>query len=243
MIGKTLSHYKILSELGEGAMGKVYVAEDLRLGRKVALKIPPAEMASDPQRLERYEREARAVAALNHPNIVTLHSIEEADGVRFLTMELVDGRNLAKHLPAQGVTVEELFELAIPMADALSAAHEAGITHRDLKPENIMVTDSGQVKILDFGLAKLRQKGPQGGEVEHLTQTLTQEGMVMGTVPYMSPEQVQGKPVDHRSDIFSLGVILYEMSTGARPFAGETTAHVISSILRDTPDSADTVNK
>jgi len=242
VIGKTLSHYKILSELGEGAMGKVYVAEDLRLGRKVALKIPPAEMASDPQRLERYEREARAVAALNHPNIVTLHSIEEADGVRFLTMELVDGRNLAKHLPAQGVTVEELFELAIPMADALSAAHEAGITHRDLKPENIMVTDSGQVKILDFGLAKLRQKGPQGGEVEHLTQTLTQEGMVMGTVPYMSPEQVQGKPVDHRSDIFSLGVILYEMSTGARPFAGETSAHVISSILRDTPDSADTVN-
>jgi TolB-like protein/thioredoxin-like negative regulator of GroEL len=197
VIGKTLSHYKILSVLGEGAMGKVYLAEDLRLGRKVALKIPPAEMAGDPQRLERYEREARAVAALNHPNIVTLHSIEEADGIRFLTMELVDGHNLAKHLPAQGVPVEELFELAIPMADALSAAHEAGITHRDLKPENIMVTEGGQVKILDFGLAKLRQKGPLGGEgeVEHLTQTLTQEGMVMGTVPYMSPEQVQGKPI------------------------------------------------
>ena len=245
MIGKTLSHYKILSVLGEGAMGKVYLAEDLRLGRKVALKIPPAEMAGDPQRLERYEREARAVAALNHPNIVTLHSIEEADGIRFLTMELVDGHNLAKHLPAQGVPVEELFELAIPMADALSAAHEAGITHRDLKPENIMVTEGGQVKILDFGLAKLRQKGPLGGEgeVEHLTQTLTQEGMVMGTVPYMSPEQVQGKPIDHRSDIFSLGVILYEMSTGGRPFAGETSAHVISSILRDTPDSANVVNE
>ncbi len=243
MIGKTLSHYKILSALGEGAMGKVYLAEDLRLGRKVALKIPPAELASDPQRLERYEREARAVAALNHPNIVTLHSIEEADGIRFLTMELVDGQNLAKHIPAQGVSVEELFELAIPMADALSAAHEAGITHRDLKPENIMVTEGGQIKILDFGLAKLRQKGPQGGEVEHLTQTLTQEGMVMGTVPYMSPEQVQGKPIDHRSDIFSLGVILYEMSTGSRPFAGETSAHVISSILRDAPDSANVVNE
>jgi non-specific serine/threonine protein kinase len=245
VIGKTLSHYKILSELGEGAMGKVYLAEDLRLGRKVALKIPPAEMAADPQRLERYEREARAVAALNHPNIVTLHSIEEADGTRFLTMELVDGQNLAKHIPAQGVKVEELFELAIPMADALSAAHEAGITHRDLKPENIMVTEGGQVKILDFGLAKLRQKGPLGGEgeVEHLTQTLTQEGMVMGTVPYMSPEQVQGKPIDHRSDIFSLGVILYEMSTGARPFAGETSAHVISSILRDAPDPANVVNE
>jgi serine/threonine protein kinase/tetratricopeptide (TPR) repeat protein len=243
VIGKTLSHYKILAELGEGAMGKVYVAEDLRLGRKVALKIPPAELAVDPQRLERYEREARAVAALNHPNIVTLHSIEEDDGVRFLTMELVDGHNLAKHLPAQGLPVEELFELAIPMADALSAAHEAGITHRDLKPENIMVTSTGQVKILDFGLAKLRPKEPLGGELEHLTQTLTQEGMVMGTVPYMSPEQVQGKPIDHRSDIFSLGVILYEMSTGGRPFAGETSAHVISSILRDTPDTADVVNE
>jgi serine/threonine protein kinase len=243
VIGQTLSHYKILAELGEGAMGKVYVAEDLRLGRKVALKIPPVEMAADPQRLERYEREARAVAALNHPNIVTLHSIEEADGTRFLTMELVDGHNLAKHIPAQGVPVEQIFELAIPMADALSAAHEAGITHRDLKPENIMVTEGGQVKILDFGLAKLRQTAAPDGEVEHLTQTLTQEGMVMGTVPYMSPEQVQGKPIDHRSDIFSLGVILYEMSTGGRPFAGETSAHVISSILRDTPDSANIVNE
>jgi non-specific serine/threonine protein kinase len=237
MIGRNLSHYKIVSNLGEGAMGKVYLAEDTKLGRQVALKIPPADLAVDPVRLQRYEREARAVAALNHPNIVTLHSIEEAEGVRFLTMEVVEGKNLAQLIPAEGLPLTDLFKLAIQITDALSVAHEAGITHRDLKPENIMVNTQGQVKILDFGLAKLRQRGPEGQEAEHLTRTLTQEGMVMGTVPYMSPEQVQGKPLDHRSDIFSLGVVLYEMATGERPFKGETAAHVISSILRDTPQS------
>ncbi len=235
MIGRTLSHYKILSKLGEGAMGQVYLAEDTHLGRKVALKIPPAEFAADPKRLQRYEREARVVAALNHPNIVTLHSIEEADGVRFLTMELVEGKNLAQLLPDDGFPVERLFELAIPITDALSAAHDAGIIHRDLKPENIMLNDKGQVKILDFGLAKLHFEGDDDQAGEPLTQTLTQEGMVVGTVPYMSPEQVQGKPVDRRSDIFSLGVILFEMTTGRRPFKGETSAHIISSIMRDTP--------
>jgi serine/threonine protein kinase len=232
LIGSTVAHYKILSKLGEGAMGKVYLAEDGKLGRQVALKVPPADLAADPQRLARYEREARAVAALNHPNIVTLHSIEESDGLRFLTMELVQGQNLAQSLTREGLPLDRLLELAIPITSALSAAHDTGIVHRDLKPENIMVNDQGQVKILDFGLAKLRESDAAG-----LNQTLTQEGMVFGTVPYMSPEQVQGQPADARSDIFSLGVILYEMATGQRPFKGESSAHVISSILRDTPIS------
>jgi serine/threonine protein kinase/Tfp pilus assembly protein PilF len=232
LIGRTVAHYKILSKLGEGAMGEVYLAEDAKLGRQVALKVPPADLAADPQRLARYEREARAVAALNHPNIVTLHSIEESDGVRFLTMELVQGQNLAQMLPGEGLPLDRLLELAIPITDALSAAHDTGIVHRDLKPENIMVNDQGQVKILDFGLAKLRET-----DAASLDQTLTQEGMVFGTVPYMSPEQVQGQAADTRSDIFSLGVILYEMATGQRPFKGESSAHVISSILRDTPIS------
>ena len=213
-------------------MGKVYLAEDEKLGRQVALKVPPADLAADPQRLARYEREARAVAALNHPNIVTLHSIEESDGIRFLTMELVRGKNLAQMLPREGLPLDRLLELAIPITDALSAAHDTGIVHRDLKPENIMVNDKGQVKILDFGLAKLRET-----DAARLDQTLTQEGTVLGTVPYMSPEQVQGQPANARSDIFSLGVILYEMATGQRPFKGESSAHVISSILRDTPVS------
>jgi serine/threonine protein kinase/Tfp pilus assembly protein PilF len=232
MIGKTVAHYKIVSKLGEGAMGQVYLVEDTKLRRQVALKLPPADLAADPERLARYEREAHAVAALNHPNIVTLHSIEEAEGLRFLTMELVKGSNLAQMLPQGGFSLNKLLDLAIPITDALSAAHDAGIVHRDLKPENIMVNDQGQVKILDFGLAKLRETGS-----EALDQTLTQEGMVFGTVPYMSPEQVQGKPADARSDIFSLGVILYEMATGERPFKGDSSAHVISSILRDTPVS------
>jgi TolB-like protein/Tfp pilus assembly protein PilF len=232
MIGRTVAHYEIVSKLGEGAMGEVYLAEDTKLGRRVALKIPPASLASDPDRLARYRREARAVAALNHPNIVTLHSIEEVEGAHFLTMELVEGQNLAQMLPRDGFPLDKLFELAIPIADALSTAHDAGIVHRDLKPENIMVNDQGQVKILDFGLAKLRDVSSGG-----LDETLTQEGMVFGTVPYMSPEQVQGKPADARSDIFSLGVILYEMASGTRPFKGESSAHVISSILRDTPVS------
>ncbi|MFQ5349379.1 MAG: serine/threonine protein kinase, partial [Thermoanaerobaculia bacterium] len=232
MIGRTVGHYKIVSKLGEGAMGEVYLAEDTKLGRQVALKVPPTDLAADPERLARYEREARAVAALNHPNIVTLYSIEEADGVRFLTMELVRGKNLAQILPSGGLPLARLLELAIPITDALSAAQDANIVHRDLKPENIMVSDKGQVKILDFGLAKLRDSASGG-----LDQTLTQEGMVFGTVPYMSPEQVQGEPADARSDIFSLGVILYEMATGERPFKGESSAHVISAILRDTPVS------
>ncbi|MGB6001725.1 MAG: protein kinase, partial [Thermoanaerobaculia bacterium] len=185
--------------------------------------------------LSRFEREAKAVAALNHPNIVTIYSVEEADQVRFISMELVKGKSLEQMIGPRGLPVEQFFTIAAPLADALSAAHQSGITHRDLKPANIMVTDEGRVKVLDFGLAKLQTVDPGAADPDLPTQALTQEGMVMGTVPYMSPEQVQSKPADHRTDIFSLGIILYEMATGERPFQGESSADLISSILRDSP--------
>ena len=236
MIGKTLSHYKVLEEIGEGGMGAVYMAEDLNLGRKVALKILREEMASNPDRLERFRREAQAVAALNHPNIVTIHSIEEAPEGHFITMELVQGKGLDEIVTGDGLSSERMLEIAQPLIRALVAAHDRGITHRDLKPANIMVTDDGTVKILDFGLAKLHAAPDSDVHEDLPTQALTQVGTVVGTIPYMSPEQVQGKPVDHRTDIFSLGVVLYEMATGHRPFGGESSAGVASAILRDVPD-------
>jgi len=235
MIGQKISHYTILEKLGEGGMGAVYAAEDAHLDRKVALKVLPASMASDPDRLGRFEREAKMVAALNHPNIVTIFSVEESEGNRFITMELVEGRSLDALISGSGLPLEKFLEIALPLADALSAAHQRGITHRDLKPANIMVSDDDRVKILDFGLAKLHLEATAGDGNEDATQALTQEGVVMGTIPYMSPEQVQAKPVDHRTDIFSLGVIFYEMTTGRRPFGGDSSADLISSILRDAP--------
>ena len=237
MIGKTLSHYKILGELGEGGMGTVYVAEDQNLGRKVAIKLLREEMASNPDRLERFRREAQAVAALNHPNIVTIHSIDESPEGHYITMELVEGTGLDQMITGDGMSSEKVLEISEPLIRALIAAHQQGITHRDLKPANIMVTSEGTVKILDFGLAKL-QAAPDSDMHDDLpTQALTQIGTVVGTIPYMSPEQVQGKPVDHRTDLFSLGVILYEMATGHRPFGGETSADVASAILRDAPET------
>jgi len=236
VIGTTISRYKILDKLGEGGMGAVYLAEDTSLDRKVALKVLSDRLADDPTHLERFEREAKAIAAIEHPSIVTIYSVEEADGVRFLTMGYVEGRTLEQVIPSTGMRTEEIERIARPLVDALVAAHGRGIVHRDLKPANVMVTPDGGVKVLDFGLAKLRPEIETEGE-EAATQTLTQHGQVMGTVPYMSPEQVQGRPADHRSDIFSLGIILYEMATGSRPFKGETSADTISSILRDTPDS------
>ena len=236
MIGQTLSHYKILDKLGEGGMGTVYLAEDTSLRRKVALKMLPAEMAADEERLDRFQREARTVATLNHPGIVTIYSVEESDQGHFITMELVEGANLDDRLGKGSLGLEQFFKVAIPIADALTAAHNRGITHRDLKPANIMLTEEGRVKILDFGLAKLHAAPTSEEENADLpTQALTREGMVMGTVPYMSPEQVQGLPVDHRTDIFSLGVIFYEMMSGDRPFKGATSAQLVSSILRDEP--------
>jgi Tol biopolymer transport system component/serine/threonine protein kinase len=241
MIGQTLSHYKILEKLGSGGMGEVYVAEDTKLHRNVALKILPPEMASE-ERRHRFEREAQAIAALNHPNIVTVFSVEEAEGVHFITMELVKGKTVTELISKKGMPLSKFFEVAIPLADAVSAAHEKGIIHRDLKPDNLMVSDEGRLKILDFGLAKLKQEFAQEGISELPTQSPTQEGRVLGTVAYMSPEQAEGKKVDDRSDIFSIGIILYEMATGERPFRGDSAVSTLSSIIRDTPASVTELN-
>ena len=185
-------------------MGEVYVAEDSRLKRRVALKVLPEEMAQDPARLERFQREAETIAALNHPNIVTIYSVEEAEGVRFLTMELVEGDTLSQWISPNGMDVESFVGFSTPVAEALSAAHEKGIIHRDLKPGNIMVSHEGRITVLDFGLAKLLRddSDPNASHLE--TRAQTQDGIVLGTMPYMSPEQIQGKKLDHRSDIFSL---------------------------------------
>ncbi len=241
MIGKDLSHYRILEKLGSGGMGEVYVAEDTKLHRNVALKILPPEMATE-ERRHRFEREAQAIAALNHPNIVTIHSVEETEGVHFITMELVKGKTLTELIPKKGLALNKFLEIAIPLADAVSTAHEQGITHRDLKPDNLMVNEEGRLKILDFGLAKLKQELAQEGASELPTKSATQEGRILGTVAYMSPEQAEGKSIDHRSDIFSMGIILYEMATGERPFKGDTTVSILSSIMKDTPTSVTEIN-
>jgi Tol biopolymer transport system component len=218
-------------------MGEVYLADDTKLQRQVALKILDADVAADPDRRERFTREARAAAALNHPNIVTIHSVEEADGQAFLTLEYIDGRTLAEILPPGGWPLDRLLPIAIALADAVGAAHQRGITHRDLKPANVMVTADGRIKVLDFGLAKLREDLQPAGIAAMPTQALTGEGRIVGTVAYMSPEQAEGRAIDQRSDVFSLGVMFYEMAVGDRPFKGETPVSVLSSILRDNPPS------
>jgi serine/threonine-protein kinase len=234
--GQTVSHYRIVRPLGAGGMGEVYPAEDTKLGRQVALKVPPPEFAHDVDRRARFEREARAVAALNHPGIVTIHSVEEDQGVLFITMELVEGRTLAQMIAAAGLPLGELLKIAIPLADAVGTAHQRGITHRDLKPANVMIGGDGRVKVLDFGLAKQQpQDVVQDETALQPTAHATVEGKILGTIAYMSPEQAQGKPVDQRSDIFSLGVVLFEMATGQRPFTGDSSVTVLSSVLRDTP--------
>ena len=235
MIGTQVGHYRIERLLGSGGMGEVYVADDLKLGRRVALKVLSSDLVGDPHRRERFEREARAAAALNHPNIVTIHSVEEADGIPFLTLELLDGKTLSEIVPSGGLPLDRLLTLAIPLTDAVGAAHQAGITHRDLKPGNVMVTSDGRVKVLDFGLAKVKEDVRANADTVIPTATLTGEGRIVGTVMYMSPEQAEGKPVDQRSDVFSLGIILYEMATGVRPFAGDTQMSILSAIMKDTP--------
>ena len=238
MIGQTLAHYKVLEKIGSGGMGDVYLAEDTKLDRKVALKILPPELAESEERRARFKREAKALAALDHPNIVQVFSVEEAEGIHFITMQLVHGKTLTELLPKNGFPLNKFFEVAIPLADAVAAAHQEGITHRDLKPDNAMVGEDGRVKVLDFGLAK-PTSGFVGGETESALPTAakTAEGMIVGTLNYMSPEQAQGKTVDARSDIFSLGVVFYEMLTGRRPFGGDNPASVLSSIIKDEPPS------
>lgn len=269
MIGTRLLHYEILDRLGAGGMGEVYRAHDHRLGRDVALKVLPAAVAQDPDRRQRLEREARAVARLVHPGVVTVYAIEEADGVLFLTMELVDGDTLRDLLRRGPLSPSRLLGLSTSIAEGLAAAHRAGITHRDLKPENVMVTPQGTAKILDFGLARLTEptSSPDGGRggsnpggggpdvgdavgapgvdattaADAPTEGLTGERQIVGTVTYMSPEQASGKSVDARSDVFSFGVILYEMTSGRSPFASDSTASTIAAILRDDPPPVTTV--
>jgi len=236
--GQQLLHYQLIEKIGEGGMGVVWKAEDTRLQRNVALKVLPEVMAADPDRRARFEREARAVAALNHPNIVTLYSVEQTGSMHFITMELVEGRSLTQLLPREGFALTRMLEIAIPLADAVSNAHRAGITHRDLKPDNIMIDGEGRLRLLDFGLAKLHE--PSGTDGDTLAATVTSDtvaGRVLGTVAYMSPEQAEGKDVDSRSDVFSLGTILYEMATGERPFQGDTAMSTIGAILKEEPPS------
>jgi TolB-like protein len=233
VIGRTLGHYKISAALGAGGMGEVYRATDTKLGRDVAIKVLPVSLAGDPDYLTRFRREARTIAALNHPHIVTIFSVEEANGIHFLTMELVEGQSLRQLIPEGGLPIDRIIDMGTALAEALAAAHEKGIVHRDLKPANIMITTEGRVKVLDFGLAK--EILPEDATDNTLTTSQTRAGAVMGTPAYMSPEQVGGRAIDHRTDIFSLGIVLYEMARGQRPFLGRSSAELASAILCDTP--------
>jgi membrane-associated phospholipid phosphatase len=238
--GDMLAHYKVIERLASGGMGEIFIAEDTRLGRRVALKVLPAEAVADSEGLQRFQSEARAVAAMNHPNIVTIHGVEAERGIHFIAMELVEGQTLRKLIPQGGLPLPEFFRIAEQLTAAVAVAHQSGITHRDLKPDNVMVTPSGHVKVLDFGLAKAVDEpaeaafdGPTLIDSDRVpSPKLTEDGALLGTVPYMSPEHVTGRGIDHRSDIFSLGIILYEMLTGERPFQGSTSTSLMSSILR-----------
>jgi serine/threonine protein kinase/Tol biopolymer transport system component len=244
LIGRTLLHYRITAALGSGGMGTVYRATDTALGRDVALKVLPPEVAQDPERLARFRREAQLLAALNHPNIAAIHRLEEADGQLFLALELVEGEDLKDRIARGPLTVEEALEIAMQIADALEEAHEKGIVHRDLKPANVKLTPDGKVKVLDFGLAKayagegVSASSPDLSQSPTLAATGTQAGVILGTAAYMSPEQARGKPVDKRADIWAFGAVLWEMLTGRPLFAGETVSDLLAGVLAREPEWA-----
>src|ERR1700693_2158353 len=236
MLGQTVSHYRILGKLGGGGMGVVYEAEDLKLGRHVALKFIPENLAGDPKSLERFTREARAASLLNHPNICTIHGIEDNNGHPFIVMERLEGESLKQCIAGHALETEKVLDISMQVADALAASHAKGIVHRDIKPANIFLTPSGQVKVLDFGLAKLLHNvGTDGDGDEAAENSLTAMGVIPGTAVYMSPEQARSEEIDFRSDLFSFGVVMYEMSTGKKPFTGKNSLMTLDAVLHEKP--------